>query len=75
MLKRRAILAGLTVLGLTLAVSTKVYGQSTTGPDAWETVYNNAVAGATRTISVPLLQPLLSLVLDIFYGLAGFWGG
>ena len=75
MLKRRTILAGLSVLALTLAVSTKVYGQSTTGPDAWETVYNNAVAGATTTISVPLLQPLLSLVLDIFYGLAGFWGG
>ncbi len=75
MLKRRAILAGLTVLAFTLAVSTKVYGQSTTGPEAWETVYNNAVAGATTTISVPLLQPLLSLVLDIFYGLAGFWGG
>ncbi len=34
MLKRRAILAGLSVLSLTLAVSTKVYGQSTTGPDA-----------------------------------------
>ncbi|KAB8330001.1 hypothetical protein SD80_032825 [Scytonema tolypothrichoides VB-61278] len=75
MFKRRAILAGLTVLSLTLAVSTKVYGQSTTGPDAWETVYNDAVAGATTRISVPLLQPLLSLVLDIFYGLAGFWGG
>jgi hypothetical protein len=63
------------VLAFTLAVSTKVYGQSTTGPEAWETVYNNAVAGATTTISVPLLQPLLSLVLDIFYELAGFWGG
>ncbi len=75
MLKRRTILAGLTVLALTLAVSTKVYGQSTTGPDAWETVYNNAVAGATTTISVPLLQPLLSLVLDSFYKLAGHWGG
>jgi 7,8-dihydro-6-hydroxymethylpterin-pyrophosphokinase len=75
MLKRRTILAGLTVLAFTLAVSTKVYGQSATGPDAWQTVYNNAVAGATTTISVPLLQPLLSLVLDIFYGLAGFWGG
>ncbi|WP_414584014.1 hypothetical protein [Scytonema sp. PCC 10023] len=75
MFKRRTILAGLTVLAFTLAVSTKVYGQSTTGPEAWETVYNNAVAGATTTISVPLLQPLLSLVLDIFYELAGFWGG
>ena len=75
MFKRRTILAGLTVLSLTLAVSTKGYGQSTTGPDAWESVYNNAVAGATTTISVPLLQPLLSLVLDVFYKLAGFWGG
>ena len=75
MFKRRTILAGLTVLSLTLAVSTKVYGQSTSGPDAWESVYNNAVAGATTTISVPLLQPLLSLVLDVFYKLAGFWGG
>ncbi|MEA5601246.1 hypothetical protein [Nostoc sp. UHCC 0252] len=75
MLKRRTILAGLAVLGLTLAVTTKVYGQSTPGPDAWETVYNDAVAGATTTISVPLLQPLLSLVLDVFYNLAGYWGG
>jgi hypothetical protein len=75
MFKRRTILAGLTVLSFTLAVSTKVYGQSTSGPDAWETVYNDAVAGATTTISTPLLEPLLSLVLDIFYKLAGFWGG
>ena len=75
MFKRRAILAVLSVLSLTLAVSTKVYGQSTTGPDAWETVYNDAVAGATTIITVPLLQPVLSLVLDIFYKLAGFWGG
>ncbi|MBD6619795.1 hypothetical protein GS682_00585 [Nostoc sp. B(2019)] len=75
MLKRRVILAGLSVLSLTLAVSTKVYGQSTTGPDAWETVYNDAVAGATTTISVPLLGFLLSVVLQIFFNLAGFWGG
>ncbi|MBW4558962.1 MAG: hypothetical protein KME59_24185 [Trichormus sp. ATA11-4-KO1] len=75
MLKRRTILATLTVLGFTLAVSTKVYGQSTSGPDAWETVYNDAVAGATTTISVPLLSPLLSLVLQIFFNLAGFWCG
>jgi hypothetical protein len=75
MLKRRAILAGLTVLGLTLAVSTKVYGNTTGGPESWETVYNNAVAGATTVISVPLLQPVLSLVLDVFYSLAGCWGG
>ncbi|MBW4446047.1 MAG: hypothetical protein KME38_03970 [Spirirestis rafaelensis WJT71-NPBG6] len=75
MFKRRTILAGLTVLGFTLAVSTKVYGQSTSGSEAWQTVYNDAVAGATTTISVPLLQPLLSLVLNIFFKLAGFWGG
>ena len=75
MFKRRAILAGLTVLSLTLAVSTKVYGQSTTGPDAWENVYNDAVAGATTIISTPLLQPVISLVSDTFYKLAGFWGG
>lgn len=54
MLKRRAILAGLSVLSLTLAVSSQVYGH-TTGPEAWETVYNDAIAGATTTISVPLL--------------------
>ncbi|MBW4672636.1 MAG: hypothetical protein KME52_00870 [Desmonostoc geniculatum HA4340-LM1] len=75
MLKRRVILAGLSVLSLTLAVSTKVYGSSTSGPDAWETVYNDAVAGATTTISVPLLGFLLSIVLQIFFNLAGFWGG
>jgi hypothetical protein len=75
MLKRRTILVGLSVLSLTLAVGRKVYGQSTSGPDAWETVYNDAVAGATTTISVPLLSPLLSLVLNLFFNLAGFWGG
>ncbi|QLE54271.1 hypothetical protein [Nostoc sp. TCL26-01] len=75
MLKRRTILLGLSVLGLTLAVGTKVYGQSTSGPDAWETVYNDAVAGATTTISVPLLGFLLSSILQIVYNLAGFWGG
>ncbi|ARV62638.1 hypothetical protein BZZ01_31965 [Nostocales cyanobacterium HT-58-2] len=75
MFKRRTILAGLTVLGFTLVVSTKVYGQSTSGPEAWEIVYNDAVAGATTTISVPLLSSLLSLILQIFSSLAGFWGG
>ncbi|MGJ5629330.1 hypothetical protein [Nostoc sp. CALU 1950] len=75
MLKRRVILAGLSVLSLTLAVSTKVYGSSTTGPDAWETVYNDAVAGATTTISVSPLGLLLSSILQIVYNLAGFWGG
>lgn len=75
MLKRRAIFAGLAVLGLTLAVSTKVYGNTTSGPDAWETVYNDAVAGATTVVSVPLLGLLLSSILQIVYNLAGFWGG
>lgn len=75
MFKRRTILTGLTVLGFTLAVSTKVYGQSTSGPEAWETVYNDAVAGATTTIGPPILSPLLSLILQIFFRLAGFWGG
>ncbi|MBE9005540.1 hypothetical protein IQ259_10900 [Fortiea sp. LEGE XX443] len=75
MLKRRTILAGLTVLGFMLAISTKVYGQSTSGPDAWQTVYNDAVAGATTIISVPLLGFLLSVVLQIVFNLAGFWGG
>ncbi|MDZ8107477.1 MAG: hypothetical protein RM338_17915 [Nostoc sp. DedQUE12a] len=73
MLKRRTILAGLTVLGLTLAVSTKVYGQSTSGPEAWETVYNEAVAGATTTVTVSIFTILFSLLK--FFNLAGFWGG
>ncbi|MBC1240140.1 hypothetical protein VF14_31370 [Nostoc linckia z18] len=73
MLKRRTILAGLTVLGLTLAVSTKVYGQSTSGPEAWETVYNEAVAGATTTVTVSIFTILFSLLQ--FLNLAGFWGG
>ncbi|MFN6566184.1 hypothetical protein [Dendronalium sp. ChiSLP03b] len=75
MFKRRTILAGLTVLGLTLAVSTKVYGQSTSGPEAWQDVYDEAVAGATTTITVPLVGLLLSSILQIFFNLAGFWGG
>jgi hypothetical protein len=73
MLKRRTILACLTALGFTLAVSTKVYGQSTTGPDAWETVYNDAVAGATTTITASLLQLVFNLLS--FLNLAGSWGG
>ncbi|WP_103124987.1 hypothetical protein [Nostoc cycadae] len=75
MLKRRTILAGLSVLSLTLAVSTKVYGQSTSGPDAWQTVYNDAISGATTTITVPLLSPLVSFILQLVYNLTGFWGG
>ncbi|MCP6762069.1 MAG: hypothetical protein NHB32_25725 [Fischerella sp. CENA71] len=73
MLKRRTILVCLTVLGLTLAVSTKVHGQST--GEAWETVYNEAVAGATTIITVPLLDLLLSSILQVFFKLGGFWGG
>lgn len=75
MLKRRTLLVGLAALSLTLAVSTKVYGNTTSGPDAWETVYNEAVAGATNVIDVPLLGFLLSSILQIVYSLTGFWGG
>ncbi|BAZ48665.1 hypothetical protein NIES4103_12740 [Nostoc sp. NIES-4103] len=75
MFKRRTILAGLAALSFTLAIGTKVYGSSTTGPDAWETVYNEAVAGATNVISVSLLGSLLSSILQIVLNLAGFWGG
>ncbi|RCJ41893.1 hypothetical protein A6770_35925 [Nostoc minutum NIES-26] len=75
MLKRRTILLGLTALSFMLTVSTKVYGQSTSGPDAWQAVYNDAVAGATTIITVPILSPLLSFILQIFYNLPGFWGG
>ncbi len=75
MLKRRTILVGLSALSLTLAVGTKVHGQSTSGPEAWQSVYNDAVAGATTIISVPLLSSLLSSILQIVYKLTGFWGG
>lgn len=75
MLKRRTTLAGLAALGLILAVSTKGYGQSASGPDAWQTIYNEAVADATTIISVPLLSPLLSLLLQVVYDLTGFWAG
>lgn len=75
MFKRRTVLVGLTALSLTLAVSTKVYGNSTSGPEGWETVYNEAVAGATTIVTVPLLNFLLSTILQIFFNLAGFWGG
>ncbi|MCC5631458.1 hypothetical protein [Nostoc sphaeroides] len=51
MFKRRTILSGLLALGLTLAFSTQVYGQSTAGPEAWQTVYNEAVASATTTVT------------------------
>lgn len=73
MLKRRTILIGLTTLGLTLAVSTRVYGQSTSGTEPWETVYNEAVAGATTTVTASIFTLLFSLLK--FFNLAGFWGG
>lgn len=75
MFKRRTILVGLTALGLTLALSTQVYGQSTSGPEAWEDIYNESVAGATTIVSIPLLGFLLSSILQIFFSLTGFWGG
>jgi hypothetical protein len=75
MLKRRTILVGLAAFGLTLAVSTQVHGQSTSGPEAWESVYNEAVAGATTRITVPLLGTLLSSILPVIFKLAGYWGG
>ncbi|MBD2523099.1 hypothetical protein [Nostoc sp. FACHB-133] len=75
MLKRRTILVGLAALGLTLAVSTQVHGQSTSGPEAWQSVYNEAVAGATTIVTVPLLNSLLSSILQVVFKLAGYWGG
>ncbi|MBC1222630.1 hypothetical protein GNF10_09145 [Nostoc sp. UCD121] len=75
MLKRRTILVGLAAFGLTLAVSTQVHGQSTSGPEAWESVYNEAAAGATTIITVPLLNSLLSSILQVVFRLAGYWGG
>ncbi|BAZ66754.1 MAG: hypothetical protein KME28_27255 [Pelatocladus maniniholoensis HA4357-MV3] len=75
MLKRRTILVGLAALGLTLAVSTQVHGQSTSGPEAWQSVYNEAAAGATTIVTVPLFSPLLSSILQVVFKLAGYWGG
>jgi hypothetical protein len=82
MLKRRTILAGLTAVGFTLAVSTKVYGTTVIGPNAWETVYNNAVSTATTIIpTTSLLGILVGLIedlvtfLNVFNSLNGFWGG
>jgi len=51
MFKRRTILSGLLALGLTLVFSTQVYGRSTAGPEAWQTVYNEAVASATTRVT------------------------
>ncbi|MBD2531631.1 hypothetical protein H6G97_19355 [Nostoc flagelliforme FACHB-838] len=75
MLKRRTILVGLAAFGLTLAVNTQVHGQSTTGPEAWESVYNDAAAGATTIVTVPLLNSLLSSILQVVFKLSGYWGG
>ena len=75
MLKRRTILVGLAAFGLTLAVSTQVHGQSTSGPEAWQSVYNEAAAGATTRVTVPLLNSLLSSILQVVFKLAGYWGG
>lgn len=82
MLKRRTILASIAVLSFTLAVSTQVYGQTATGPDAWETVYNNAVASAITTIpTTSLLGLIVGLVddlltfLNVYNLLSGFWAG
>lgn len=82
MLKRRTILAGLTALGFTLAIGTQVYGTTATGPDAWETVYNSAVASATTTYpQVSLLGIVTGLVddlltfLNVYNLLSGHWGG
>jgi hypothetical protein len=75
MLKRRTILVGLAALGLTLAVSTQVDRQSTGGPEAWQSVYNEAAAGATTIVTVPLLNSLLSSILQVVVKLAGYWGG
>ncbi|BDI14332.1 hypothetical protein ANSO36C_01340 [Nostoc cf. commune SO-36] len=75
MLKRRTILVGLAAFGLTLAVSTQVHGQSTSGPEAWESVYNEAAAEATTIVTAPLLNSLLSSILQVVFRFAGYWGG
>jgi ABC-type oligopeptide transport system substrate-binding subunit len=82
MLKRRTVLVCLTVLSLTLAVSTRVYGQSTSGPEAWETIYNNAVAHATTTIPQSSLLGIITGLIDdlvtflnVYNLLSGFWAG
>ncbi|MBW4458391.1 MAG: hypothetical protein KME55_40605 [Nostoc indistinguendum CM1-VF10] len=75
MLKRRTILVGLAALGLKLGVSTQVHGQSTSGPEAWQSVYNEAAAGATTIVTVPLLNSLSSSILQVVLKLAGYWGG
>jgi hypothetical protein len=75
MLKRRTILVGLAALGLKLGVSTQVRGQSTSGPEAWQSVYNEAAAGATTRVTVPLLNSPSSSTLQVVLKLAGYWGG
>jgi hypothetical protein len=73
MFKRRTILLSLTALGLTLAFSTQIYEQSTGGTEAWKTVYNEAVAEATTTVTASIFTLLFSLLK--FFNLAGFWSG
>ncbi|MBD2255844.1 hypothetical protein [Nostoc parmelioides] len=82
MLKRRTILASLAALGFILAVSTQVYGTTATGPNAWETVYNNAVAHATTTIPQSSLLGIITGLIDdlvtflnVYHLLNGFWAG
>ena len=75
MLKRRTILVGLAALGLKLGVSRQVHGQSTSGPEAWQSVYNEAAAGATTIVTVPLLNSFSPSILQVVFKLAGYWGG
>ncbi|MBW4457499.1 MAG: hypothetical protein KME55_35310 [Nostoc indistinguendum CM1-VF10] len=75
MLKRRTILVGLAALGLKLGVSTQVHGQSTSGSEAWQSVYNEAAARATTIVTVPLLNSFSSSTLQVVFKLAGYWGG
>jgi hypothetical protein len=75
MLKRRTILVGLAALGLKLGVSTQVRGQSTSGPEAWQSVYNEAAAGATTIVTVPLFTSFSPSTLQVVLKLAGYWGG
>ncbi|MBD2730524.1 hypothetical protein H6G96_30470 [Nostoc sp. FACHB-892] len=75
MLKRRTILVGLAALGLKLGVSTQVHGQSTSCPEAWQSVYNEGAAGATTIVTVPLLNSFSPSILQVVFKLAGYWGG
>ncbi len=55
-------------------VSTQVHGQSTSGPEAWQSVYNEAAAGATTIVTVPLLNSFSSSTLQVVFKLTGYWG-